>query len=193
MSDYIERYLDLVSEAGMLKRVRRTGWDMLGAPYTESVAEHSFRCAVVGYILAKMEGADQSKVIVMTLFGDMPEARIGDIHKVANKYLNSRKSEREAYMDQIKGLEPSAKSELETGKNEYDAQKTLESLVARDADLLECLIQAKEYYDLGFKKAEKFMRKAPVLLKTKSAKALWRKAKNRDTDKWWEELSKFER
>ncbi len=41
-------------------------------------------------------------------------------------------------------------------RKEHDDQETPESLVARDADILECLIQAKEYVDLGFTNAEKF-------------------------------------
>ena len=34
--------LDFLAEAGMLKRIKRSGWWMVGVPYEESVAEHSF-------------------------------------------------------------------------------------------------------------------------------------------------------
>jgi len=36
-----EIILDLLAEAGMLKRIKRSGWWMLGMPFEESVAEHS--------------------------------------------------------------------------------------------------------------------------------------------------------
>ena len=72
-------------------------------------------------------------------------------------------------------------------------QHTPESLVARDADIFECLIQAKEYSDLGFKNAEKFFRKGPLHLRTKSAKKLWKAVKDWDSNAWWENLGKFDR
>ena len=185
--------LNFIAEAGMLKRVKRSGWDVLGIPHEESVAEHSFRCAVIGYVLAKMEGADPYKVLLMSLFNDIHEARIGDSHKVAHKYLNVREAECAAFKELVKDLEKEMRSELEDTRKEHDAQKTKESLIARDADILECLIQAKEYKDIGFSSAEKFFRKAPDHLKTKSAKKLWKSAQGWDSSVWWEKLGKFER
>ncbi|MGB2651209.1 MAG: HD domain-containing protein, partial [Candidatus Omnitrophota bacterium] len=58
--------LDFIAEVGILKRIKRSGWWMVGIPQEESVAEHSFRCAAIGYVLAKMEGVDPYKVLVMT-------------------------------------------------------------------------------------------------------------------------------
>ena len=191
MSD--KKVLDFIAETGMLKRVKRSGWWMLGVPYEESVAEHSFRCAVIGYILAKQENADVSKVLLMTLFNDLHEARINDMHKVAQRYINAKKAEKEAFLEQIEPLEKKIKDEMTSFHTDYNAQKTKESLIARDADILECLIQAKEYFDLGFTPAKKFFKKAPELLKTKSAKKLWNQTKKWDSSTWWEKLGDFKR
>lgn len=188
-----EKLLNFLAEAGMLKRIKRSGWWMVGIPHEESVADHSFRCAVIGYVLARMEGIDLKKVLLMTLFNDLAEARINDLHKVAHRYLNVREAEEKAFSDQIKPLEGEVKTELGSLRDEYAHQKTKESLVARDADILECLLQAKEYADLGFKTAEKFFKKAPSHLKTKSAKRLWKSAKVWDSSTWWERLGRFER
>ncbi|MDP8300002.1 MAG: HD domain-containing protein [Candidatus Tantalella remota] len=185
--------LDFLAEAGMLKRVKRSGWDVLGIPHEESVAEHSFRCAALGYVLAKMEGVDPYRVLLMTLFNDLHEARIGDQHKVAHRYLNVREAEKKAFAGQVEALEFGMKEELQGMREEHDDQKTPESLIARDADILECLLQAKEYTDIGFKAAEKFFRKAPDHLKTDSAKELWESTKDWDSSVWWENLGKFER
>ena len=185
--------LNFLAEAGTLKRIKRSGWWMLGIPKDESVAEHSFRCAVIGYILAKMEKADLYKVLLMTLFNDLHEARIGDQHKVAHKYLNVREAEKKAFFEQVENLDENIKDELFKVRAEHDEQKTIESLVARDADLLECLLQAKEYKDMGFKEAEKFFKKAPEHLKTESASRLWKSARNWNSNTWWEKLTEFER
>ncbi len=185
--------LDFLAEVGMLKRIKRSGWWMIGIPHEESVAEHSFRCAVIGYVLAKMENADPYKVLLMTLFNDLHEARISDSHKVAHRYLNVRTAEKKAFKEQMESLGNDTAKELSGVREEHDDQITPESVVARDSDILECLIQAKEYSDLGFKTAEKFFKKAPEHLKTESAKKLWKNAQSWDSNTWWEKLGEFER
>ena len=188
-----KKILDLLAEAGALKRVKRSGWWMTGSPTDESVAEHSFRCAVIGYVLAGMEKADPYKVLLMTLFNDIHEARIGDSHKVAHRYIDVRSAEKSAFSDQVDSLPAFLGKELSGMRKEYDGQKTIESLIARDADILECLIQAKEFLDMGFKKAEKFFKTAPSHLVTESDREIWKTALNWDSGEWWERLGKFER
>lgn len=185
--------LDFIAEAGMLKRIKRSGWWMLGIPEEESVAEHSFRCAVIAYIIAKMEKIEPYKAVMMAIFNDYHEARINDLHKVAHRYIDVRSAEKKAFAEQTAELDAVFGKELRSLRAEHDGQKTRDSLIARDADILECLIQAKEFSDLGYKSAKKFFRKAPLHLKTKSAKKLWKSAGSWDSDTWWEKLGKFER
>ncbi len=185
--------LNFIAEAGILKRVKRSGWWMVGIPREETVAEHSFRCAVIGYVLAKMENVDPYKVMEMTLFNDIHEARINDLHKVAHKYLDVRSAEKKVFSEQTEPLKEKLKGDLGSLRKEHDDQKTPESIVARDADILECLVQAKEYADLNFSGAEKFFKKAPEFLKTKSARELWRETGDWDSNEWWEKLGRFER
>jgi putative hydrolase of HD superfamily len=185
--------LDLLLEAGMLKRLVRSGWQVVGVTAPESVADHSFRCAVIGYVLAHSEKACCYTTMLMTLFGDLQEARIGDLHKMAQTYITSEGAEDRAFFEQIKDLPQTMQKELKQARKEYRAQKTKESLIARDADILECLIQAKEYHQQGFRQAARFMKKAPRFLKTKSARLLWKKAKARDLNDWWFKLATFTR
>lgn len=185
--------LNFISEAGMLKQVKRSGWSVLGIKHAESVAEHSFRCALIGYLLAHREGACKYKVLLMTLVNDLPEARIGDLHKMAQAYFKIRAAENKSFTEQIAALPRNIKGELKDLRQEYNRQKTKESIVARDADILECLIQAKEYQEQGFLQAAKFMQKAPNFLKTRSATGLWRLTKNSQLNDWWFALSKFKR
>ena len=188
-----KRIIEFIAEAGMLKRVRRSGWWVLGIKDAETVAEHSFRCAVIGYVIAKLEKVSPYKVLIMTLFGDIQEARINDLHKMAQRYSNFKKAEEKAFKEQIASLPKGIKDELGNFHREYNLQKTKESIIARDADILECLIQAKEYKEYGFKEAPKFMKKAPRFLKTKSARSLWKLAKTTNLNSWWEKLSDFKR
>ena len=189
----LKRVLDLISETGMLKRVQRSGWSVLGIKDAESVADHSFRCAVIGYILASLEKAPPYKVLMMTLFNDLQEARITDLHKMAQRYIDAVTSEDKSFYEQIDKLPKVMKKELSNMRKEYKRQNTKCSIIARDADILECLIQAKEYYEHGFLEATKFMTKAPRFLKTKSAKRLWQLTKKVNLNDWWYHLSDFKR
>lgn len=190
---YLKDVLNFISEAGVLKAVQRSGWSVLGIKNAESVAEHSFRCAVIGYVLSRMEKIPPYKVLLMTLFNDIQEARITDLHKMAQRYIDVQIAEDRAFDEQIGSLPERIKEELEGIHREYRNQDTKESLIARDADILECLIQAKEYYQHGFSEAAKFMKKAARFIKTKSAQELWRLAKNTNLNDWWFGLSEFKR
>lgn len=187
------RLLDFIAEAGMLKRVNRSGWTVLGLKDAETVAEHSFRCTVIAYILALMEKVSSHRVLLMALFNDMHEARINDLHKMSQRYYDVQKAEDTAFKEQIDPLPARLRKELASVYKEYRQQNTRESVIARDADILECLIQAKEFYEQGVKQASRFMKKAPRFLKTKSAQDLWRLAKTTSLNEWWEKLSEFKR
>lgn len=185
--------VNLFAEAGLLKKIKRSGWWVAGIKDPESVAEHCFRCAVMAYYIAHLEKADVARVMIMALFNDVHESRINDLHKMGHFYIDFKEAEKMVFKDQMKGLDPSVKGELESLRKDYEAQRSKESLVARDADILECLLQAKEYYDHGYPKAAKFFKAAPDHLKTKTARRLWREIRKWDSSAWWERVVKFER
>jgi len=185
--------VNLFAEAGLLKKIKRSGWWVAGIKDPESVAEHCFRCAVMAYYIAHLEKADVSRVMIMALFNDVHESRINDLHKMGHFYIDFKEAEKMVFKDQIRDLDRSVKGELVALREEYEAQRTKESLVARDADILECLLQAKEYYDHGYLKAAKFFKTAPDHLKTKTARQLWREIREWDSSAWWEKVVKFER
>ena len=78
---------DFLFEVGMLKRTPRSGFQFLGTG-KETVAEHSLRCAVIGYTLSRMsDKSDTSRVVLMCLFHDLVEARTGDLNYVNKRYV----------------------------------------------------------------------------------------------------------
>jgi len=185
--------LDFFAEAGLLKRVKRSGWWVAGIKDPESVADHCFRTAVIGYYMALVEGVDPYKVVTMCLFNDIHEARINDLHKMGHHYIDFKQAEKKVFEDQVALLDNRVKKALSAVRKEYDTQKTQESLVARDADILECLVQAREYLDMGFCEAEHFFERAPDYLQSRTAKDLWRDLQSWDSSRWWQAVVKFER
>jgi hypothetical protein len=73
----LEGLTNFLYEMGLLKRYKRTGWMIAGIDDPESIAEHSFRTAIIGYLLAVMEGADPAKTAAMCLFHDTQETASG--------------------------------------------------------------------------------------------------------------------
>jgi putative hydrolase of HD superfamily len=188
----LQSLVNFVFELGELKRVKRTGWWLIGIKDPETVAEHSFRAAAVGYILAKMENANADKVMRMCLFNDLHETRLNDLHKVGHRYIDFKKAERAAFKEQIDSLPAFIKKTLFGIIDDLQNDKTKEGIVARDADLLECAIQAKEYIDLGFD-AKNWINNVRKSLKTRSAKAMLKEIEKTYSMDWWHDLKKIER
>lgn len=182
----MERIAKLFFEAGQLKRLPRSGWFFAGVENPESVAGHSWRTALIGLFLAKMENADENRVVKMCLLHDLAETRTGDINRVNDRYIED-KGESRAFEDML-GFD----SEVLGIVSEYDGKKSKESVIAKDADLLEVLVQAKEYIEFGSPKSVvNWMKNARAGLKTKSAKDLANKIGSMDPTSWWHELKKL--
>jgi putative hydrolase of HD superfamily len=176
-------------EVGALKRTARTGWAVSGIPKPDTVASHVFRAAVIGYTLAELEKCDKDKVMKMILFHDMPEARIGDLHKIASNYVNAEEGEMKAAADQAKLMPNATGKEYIELLTEFNQRKTKEAIVARDADYLEAAITAKEYLMNGYKHAQEYLDRIRSVLKTASAKKILAEIEKSDGF-WWKGLKK---
>ena len=183
----MQNIVEWILEAGLLKRTPRSGWSLMGVGGAESVADHSFRCAAVGYALAHMERVDVHRTLLMTLFNDLHEARITDLHRMAQHYMDAEAAEDRSFSDQIQGLPKTIRDELSGVRSEYKLQESRESIVARDADILECLIQAKEYSEQGNAGAALFLKNAEKL-QTESARKLWALVERTDVNEWWSRI-----
>ncbi|GHF70308.1 haloacid dehalogenase [Kitasatospora xanthocidica] len=158
-------------EMGMLKRAKRSGWWIAGVKDPETIAEHSFRAGVVGAVLAMMEGADPAKVALLCLFHDTQETRIGDIPHIGRRYLTAASNER-VTADQVSAAHPAVAEGVQRVVAEYENADSLEVVVAHDADKLECLLQAVEYREQGYRNIQPWIDSSLAGLKTESARQL---------------------
>lgn len=177
-------------EIGQLKRVKRSGWWCAGISQPESVAEHCFRAALIGYFLAEKKGLSTERVVLMLLMHDLTEARINDLHKVCQRYIDLSKAERRVIEAQAGQLGKHMGKEYKAVMREFLEMRSKEAIVARDADLLECAIQAKEYMEQGYKDAENWVINIGKKLKTKEAKKILAEVKKTNLRDWWEKLKK---
>ncbi len=168
-------------EVGMLKRTPRTGFQFLGSG-AESVAEHSFRTAMIGYTLAQLDGlANVGRVMQLCLFHDIPEARIGDLNYVNKKY--SKPDEEKAVEDLARQL-PFG-DDYRATLLEFMANQSHEAQLAHDADQLEMVLSLKEHKDLGNRYADEWYPFSLQRLQTEVAKQLAETIWETDSTKWW--------
>ncbi len=134
---------------GILKHLPRACWLAVGIKEPESVAEHVFRTAIIADLLAQEEGADPDEEVVLAVLHDLPEAIVGNRHKMARIHTNVNKQAIWRFL----GLKEPKMTEI-----------------VRDADLLELLATIKEYESVGVKGLERWKKTVLKELRTETAK-----------------------
>ncbi|MEU0485228.1 HD domain-containing protein [Streptosporangium sp. NPDC006013] len=183
MAEEPSRLAGLLYEIGLLKRYRRTGWLVAGVRDPESIADHSFRTAIIASVITALEGGNPERAAFMSLFHDTQETRVTDIPYLAKPYLKAAQNE-DVTADQVRGL-PEPVAEMVSGAvGEYEEKTSLEAVCARDADKLECLIQAIEYREQGHQNVQPWIDSSLAALKTPSAKRLADEALSTGSLEW---------
>ncbi|GAF67986.1 unnamed protein product [marine sediment metagenome] len=173
--------INFLFEIGILKKTPRSGYQFLGTG-NESVAEHSFRVAVIAYLLAKNEPkADMQKVVLMSLFHDFHEARTGDHNYVNKRYVTV--NENKAVNDLAQKL-PFGQ-EIVSLIDEFNSRETLEAQLSQDADQLDFILELKRQQDLGNISAAEWLRYSVKRLITDFAKKLADEIVTTDSSDWW--------
>ena len=172
---------DFLFEAATLKRLKRTGWQILG-DNEESVAEHSYMVAVISYVLAKELNADVGRVLSLSLFHDFSEVRVGDVYKLADCYVSV--DEMQAAKDAFEGSP--APGELMEYFKEYEDEKTTESKIVHDADTLALCIELKQLVEKGNKHARQWLEANKKALWLPKSKALYDEIVSTNSQAWWD-------
>jgi len=173
--------VNFLFEVGILKNTPRSGYQFLGTG-SESVAEHSFRVAVIAYLLAKNEPkADMQKVLLMSLFHDFHEARTGDHNYVNRRYV---------IVDEDKAVRDLAQKlpfgqEIISLIDEFNSGETLEARLSQDADQLDFILELKRQLDLGNKSAAEWLRYSVKRLITDLARRLADEIIKTGSAEWW--------
>ena len=142
----------LLRAAGKLKKTKRAGWvKKVRIVDAESVADHSFRMAILGAYLSEVKGLDQLKVIRMCLIHDLAESDIGDIVPEEKESERRHRALEDISMRRIFATLPSnVRKGFTRDWEELLSMKTREAKLAWQIDKLEMGLQMKEYLVDGF-------------------------------------------
>ena len=135
-------YIDFLNLIEKLKCNTRHSFTSSGRQ--ESVAEHSFRLAVMAMLCAdEYPTVDINKVIKMCLIHDFGEAITGDIPAFL-KTDEDEKNEENAIKELLSNLPSTQKNELLTLFDEMKDMKTDEAKLYKSLDNIEALISHNE-------------------------------------------------
>ncbi len=172
-----EAFLKFMGYAGILKRTVRKGWvEKVGIEDAESVAEHSYRVALISAAMAIESGADAGRAAIMGLLHDLHESIIGDRTPEEEK-----PDEEEAFLKVVSNLNPSLREALYGLWKEYHEGSSKEAKIVKQADKLEMAIQALEYMGLGYPKEllEEFLESAEKGIHDEGFKSVMEVIRNR--------------
>lgn len=160
----LKEIVNFLFEVGTARNIFRTHRQVIRWS-NDTIASHSFRTAIIGLILARLENVDEDKVFKMCLLHDLAELRTGDANFI-NKYYRVEK-EKKAIQDQWKNIIGGKK--ITSLFKEYNNRKSKEARVSKDADILDQIFLQKEYLSQRPYDLKKWHTHHQKRLKTKSA------------------------
>jgi putative hydrolase of HD superfamily len=189
-----KRIADFLFEIGTMRKLLRMHRQvLLTDDMSDNIATHSYRVAMIGWFLAKAEEVDPYKVVMMCLTHDLDEIRSNDHNWLHHRYVEVL--EDEIAREQLGTL---PYEDLKKISDEYRDRSTAESIVAKDADMLDQILLIKEYEWQGNREAAGWL-KGKVghdgtkktymdMFKTESGKELAKAVVAKTPTEWWESL-----
>jgi putative hydrolase of HD superfamily len=140
-------FLEFLRQAERLKTVTRSAFTSTGA--VESVAEHSWRLAMMAMLLApEFPDVDAARLVRMCLVHDLGEAIGGDVPAPEQARLRANgdvegksANERRDLLTLLEPLPPKFRKEIVALWDEYEAAETPVAKLAKALDKLETILQ----------------------------------------------------
>ncbi len=170
----MDKIIKFFSEVGKLKEMPRRGWVIRDIKNPESIADHTFRVAIMAWVLAvkRNKKINLEKLLKMALVHDICEVYSGDttpydsvlpkdkkkrrellktwprFSEAEKKRLAEKKYKKEkAGLEKlIKDLPPRLKQEIMGLWLDYERGASVEGKFFKHADRIESFLQASEYW-----------------------------------------------
>lgn len=140
--------IEFAKLVGKLKKTTRTGWKIRGVKNPESVAEHSYRTALLVMLIADKERLNAEKLIRMALVHDLEEAIVGDIPTLKKVRYDKEKM----FKDHIKTMKDALSILPKNLQKKYldlwiesEECKTKYAKLLKQIDYIEMMVQCLEY------------------------------------------------
>ena len=180
ISNGIKEVINFLIEVSKLKETPRTGWVLRKVRNPETIAEHSFRLAILSWLLAEKADLNVKRAIKIALFHDLCEVYAGDVtpffyytqlrgnerekqnalmrwvrlSKKEKEKMGKMKSEREkkALLKLVQSLDPHLKNDILSSWSDFENRISKEGKFVKQIDKIETLLQSIEYFGSEEKK-----------------------------------------
>ena len=172
----MKNLLKFFLEVEKLKQMPRTGWVLREVKNPETVAEHTFRLAIISWLSAEKRNFNVKRAILIALFHDLCEVFAGDItpflyypklpkskserRRILMKWARLSqedkqkigktkfKKEKDGCLKLIKFLNPRLAKELFSSWINYEKGSSREGKFVNQLNRIETLIQSIEYFGI---------------------------------------------
>ncbi|MDA4129459.1 MAG: HD domain-containing protein [Thaumarchaeota archaeon] len=136
---------------GKLKKIDRRGWMVSGGiSNPESVADHSFRMAIMAACLSDLKDLDSQKVMRMCLIHDLAESEIGDLSPAEKESEAAhRRQEDRVNRGLFNSLPSKVKRDFLQAWKELLQNETPEAKLVWEIDKFELGLTMKDYIRAG--------------------------------------------
>lgn len=164
--------MEFFIKLGDLKRIERRGWVLRKIKNPETIAAHTFRTAMMAWLLCCKENMNISKILKIALIHDICEVEAGDTtpydrilpedeqkqKELLQKWPRLSKKEKEDFFSQkyekedaalkkiIAKLPRATRDEINNLWEDYENGITKEGRFVKQLDRIENLLQALEYW-----------------------------------------------
>ncbi len=179
-----------IFEAEHLKQIKHEWWRLAGVQFPDSVGEHALVAAQIGRYLAVLEWVDPYRVVTTLVFHDLPETRIGDLHRVATRYITGKdKAEEQICTEQMTDMPWG--EEIRALFLAFETRADQVGSIAKDADYLEQAFQAKIYLEQGYTAAQDRITNVGKVLRSWSSVQIWEQLQTVGSTDWRQGLKKI--
>ncbi len=184
-------FIDFFIGVGKLKKKKRSGWVLREVKNPETIAEHSFRVAIMAWLLAeKKEKMSLERLIKMALIHDIGEVYAGDITPY-DSILPKNKKDVRKLMRTHPRFSSSEKRELALEKHKKEWQALIKITSRLDRNLREEILNLWLDYEEGLTKEGRFLKQVDKVENLLQALEYWKKDKNFPIEPWWIEAKEI--
>lgn len=182
----MKELLNFFIETGKLKGMDRKGWVLRGVKNPESIAEHTFRVALMAWLLGsqKKHNLKIERLIKMALVHDLCEIYAGDTTPY-DSILPKNKKELPALMEKWPRFSQKQKEKLKKDKFNKES-KALKKLVKKLPEKLQKEINNLWMdYEKGLSAEGRFFKQTDRIENFLQAMEYWEKSNKMPRGSWW--------
>lgn len=186
----MKKIVDFLIKTGDLKKIQRKGWVLRGIKNPETIADHTFRTAIMALVLCGKKKLNQEKVVKMALIHDLCEVYAGDTTPYDDILLKNKKQRNKVFDNWCRLTK--AEKEIQY-KKKYKKEKNGLDVLVKDLPfpIKKEIKDLWENYEKGSSKEGRFVRQLDRMENLLQALEYWENKKNFAIGPWWVQIEEL--